>query len=283
MSDRTQRIEIEAEGARLAGRYMPPEGDVRANLVLHGATGVPQRFYRSFADWASGQGIGVLTYDYRDFGESLHRRLKHSDTTFADWILRDQAAAEAALADIAPDGPLWILGHSLGGFGTAFRDYDPRVERIVTVGTGRVHVTDHPWSYRPLVMAFWFGIGPLATTIAGYLPGRRILFGADLPAGVYWQWRRWCVRREFFYSDVGRSLPEPDFARSGPEIRLFTMSDDVVAPPVSVRRFADAFAPGRAAYRELKPKEFGIPALRHIEVLSRLGAPAWPALLGVED
>jgi len=283
MSTEAREILIDAEGAQLTARYMPPVGPARANLVLHGATGVPQKFYGAFAAWAAAQGVGVLTYDYRDFGESRHRPLKESDTIFADWLLRDQPAAEARLAELAPDGPLWILGHSLGGFGMAFRDYDPRVEKILTVGSGQAHFTDHPWSYRPLAMAFWFGPGPVATKAAGYLPGRRLGFGADLPAGVYWQWRRWCTRREFFYTDVGRTMPEPDFARPGPELRLFTMSDDVVVPPAAVRRYADAFAPDRVAYRVLTPKEFGVPALRHIEVLSRLGTPAWPEILGLDD
>ncbi|WP_121060451.1 alpha/beta fold hydrolase [Chachezhania antarctica] len=283
MTTEPQDLTIEADGATLAARYVPPVGPARANMVIHGATGVPQRFYGAFATWAAGQGIGTLTYDYRDFGQSLHRSLRKSDTTFADWLMRDQPAAEAMLAGLAPEGPLWVLGHSLGGFGLAFRDYDPRVEKIVTVGTGRVHYTDHPWSYRPLAMAFWFGPGPAATAAAGYMPGRLIGFGADLPAGVYWQWRRWCTRREFFYSDVGRTLPEPDFHRPGPDINLFTMSDDVVVPPVAVRRYAEAFPETRATCHQLVPQDFGVAALRHIEVLSRLGAPAWPAILGLDS
>lgn len=274
-------LTIEAEGARLAACYYAPTGALHANVVLHGATGVPQRYYSAFASWAAARGIGVLTYDYRDFGASQHRPMRESHATFADWAILDQGAAERALAELAPEGPLWVLGHSLGGLAFAFRRHDVRVERITTVGAGFGHVSDHPWSYRPLALAFWYAVGPVGTVLAGYLPGKRLLLGEDLPAGVYWQWRRWCTRRDFFRSDIGLSLPEPDFRMDGPALRMLTMEDDVVVPPVAVQRYVDAFPQGRIEYRELTPAEFGLPSLRHIEVFSKRATAAWPAILGL--
>lgn len=278
-----QTLRIEAEGASLAGRFYPPSGEPLAHLVLHGATGVPQRYYAPFATWAAEQGVGVLTYDYRDFGESQHRPLRQSDATFADWAVRDQAAAEAMLAALAPDGPLWLLGHSLGGLGFPFVHHNPRLERITTIGAGIGHYSDHPWSYRPTALAFWFLIGPVGAALAGYLPGRKLLLGADLPAGVYWQWRRWCTRRDFYRRDIGKSLPQPDYALAGPCIRLLTAADDVVVPPVAVRRYADAFPEGRATYEMIQPSAFGLTSIRHIEALSRGCAAVWPTILGLSE
>jgi len=79
-----------------------PQRAAKAHLLLHGASGVPQRYYAAFANWASEQGLGVLTYDYRDFGESQHRPLHQSNANFAHWVIHDQAAAEARLAALAP-------------------------------------------------------------------------------------------------------------------------------------------------------------------------------------
>jgi predicted alpha/beta hydrolase len=273
-----QSLEIQAEGAQLSARFYPPQRGAKAHLLLHGASGVPQHYYAAFANWASEQGLGVLTYDYRDFGESLHRPLHQSDANFADWMIRDQAAAEARLAVLAPEGPLWLLGHSLGGLGFAFREHDPRVQRITTIGAGFGHFSDHPWSFRPIALAFYYVVGPVGTALAGYLPGR-LLLGADLPAGVYWQWRKWGTRRDFFQSDVGKSLPEPNFQIEGPALLMLTTADDVVIPPVAVRRYAAAFPEGRVTYRMLYPSEFGLHSLRHIEVFSARNAAAWPAIL----
>lgn len=283
MQAEPEKHEISAEGARLAGTYYPPQGAAQANLVLHGATGVPQRFYRHFAHWAAARGIGVLTYDYRDFGESQWRPMRQSDATFADWAVRDQVAAQTKLAELAPEGPLWVLGHSLGGLGLPFHGQSERVEKIVTVGAGIGHFMDHPWGYRPKVLAFWFLLGPVATTLAGYMPGKRLLLGADLPAGVYWQWRRWCTRRDFYDRDIGRSLPLPDYTFSGPEIRICVARDDVVVPPVAVRRYAERLAPSGAEYHCLDPADYGLPGLGHIEVLARENARAWAALMGLSE
>lgn len=273
-----QNLMIEAEGARLAACYYPPTGARRANLAIHAATGVPQRYYEPFATWASQQGVGVLTYDYRDFGASLEKPMRQSNATFTDWAIKDQAAAERTLSQLAPEGPLWLLGHSLGGLTFAFRPQDARVEQVTTIGAGFAHVSDHPWHFLPMALAFWYGIGPAATLIAGYMPGKRLMLGADLPAGVYWQWRRWCVRREFFRSDM--SLPKADFQAKRPPIRILTSEDDAMVPPVAVRRHFEAFPPGQAEFRILTPAEFGLPSLRHIEVFAKRNAAAWPAILG---
>lgn len=272
-------IAIRADGAQLSARYYAAQGETKANLVLHGATGVSQHYYRSFALWAAAQGVGVLCYDYRDFGDSLYRPLRKSNATFADWAVRDQSAAERKLAELAPTGPLWVLGHSLGGLGFTFRNHDARFKRITTIGAGIGHYSDHPWSYRPKALAFWFLLGPIGTTLAGYLPGRLMRLGADLPAGVYWQWRRWCTRKDFFQSDIGVSLPEPNFGMEGPALRMLTMEDDVVVTPVAVKRYADAFPEGRVAYEVLRPIDYGLSSLCHIELFSKRNTAVWPAIL----
>lgn len=274
-------IQINANGNSMAGKYYPPQGTPRANLVLHGATGVPQRFYRHFAAWAAARGIGVLTYDYHDFGESLTRPLRESETNFADWCVRDQAAAQAKLAELAPEGPLWILGHSLGGLGIPFHGYPERTARIITVGAGLGHFTDHPWSYRPLVIAFWFVFGPPLTKLAGFMPGKHLGLGADLPAGVYWQWRKWCTRRDFYACDIGVSLPQPTYEVGVPEVRLCVASDDVVVPPVAVKRYVDVLAPSQASYHEFSPEDYGLRSLNHVEFLARDSEPVWADLLEI--
>jgi predicted alpha/beta hydrolase len=272
-------VAIDAEGAQLSGRFFPPQGRAKAHLLISGATGVPQHYYAAFAAWAAMQGVGVLTYDYRDFGQSRRRRLRASDATFADWAIRDQAAAEAKLVQLAPDGPLWLLGHSIGGVGIAFRNLHPRVARVTTIGAGHAHVADHPWRYLPLVLAFWFVVGPPAATLAGYLPGRALLLGADLPAGVYWQWRKWCTRRDFYGSDVGKTLPQPNYALNGAPLRMLSLSDDAAVTPAAVKRYAALFPENQIACRMLRPDQFGLRSLGHIEVFSRRNAAAWPAIL----
>ena len=278
-----RKIRITTEGPVLAATLQTAAGRPRAILVLHGATGVPQTYYRHFAAWCAEQGVSVLTYDYRDFGQSLAGPMKASRATFADWAVRDQAAAEAAAADLAPDLPIWVLGHSLGGLGVPFHIHGPRVERITTIGAGMGHYSDHPWSYRPKALAFWFLVGPVATALAGYLPGRRLMLGADLPAGVYWQWRRWCTSREFHAGDIGHLLPEPGYDLGGIRLTMLAPEDDVVVPPVAVDRYASAFAASEPTVVRLRPEDYGLAGIGHIQALSPSRKVLWPDILGLSD
>lgn len=274
-----QELTIEADGAQLAARFYPPEGKVRAHLVLHPATGVPQRYYASFARWAVTQGIGVLTYDYRDFGASQNGPMRDSQATMTTWGVLDQSAAEKTLAELVPEGPLWMVGHSLGGLTFAFHQFSPRFTRIITVCAGSGHYSDHPWSYRPIALAFWFLLGPISTKVAGYLPGRKVMLGADLPAGVYWQWRRWCTSRDFYFPEIGNALPKANFKAYDAKIRILSVSDDVVIPPTCVRRYAAMFPTDCTEFKVLEPGQFDLPSLGHIEVFSKECAAAWPEIL----
>ncbi|GAB5389964.1 MAG: alpha/beta fold hydrolase [Alphaproteobacteria bacterium] len=277
-----QVVEITAEGATLSGRFFRAEGQAcRAGLVIHAATGVPQGFYRAFAEWAAGQGIAVLTYDYRDFGASATGHARDSKASFADWMLKDQRAAEVRLAELVSEGPLWMLGHSLGGLGFPFRPLEDRMERIITFGSGFAYHWDHPWHYMPAVFSFWFWIIPVLTRFAGYMPGRKLLLGTDLPARVYWQWRHWCTSRDFYLGEVGVTLPQPDFSAQGRKIRILASPDDVMVPPSAVGRYAGQFDEGAVKVGSLQAQKYGLRKLGHIDAFSIRNKAAWADMLGI--
>ena len=88
------------DGYRLAAIRYSAQGPVQGNLIMAGATGVQQRFYRRFAEHASAQGFNVLTLDYRGVGESKPKSLKGFHMSYLDWGFRDLAAA----VDFMDDG-----------------------------------------------------------------------------------------------------------------------------------------------------------------------------------
>ena len=59
-----------ADGYRLTALHYPAVGAAQARLFVAGATGVAQRFYAPFANFAASQGIDVWTLDYRGVGLS---------------------------------------------------------------------------------------------------------------------------------------------------------------------------------------------------------------------
>ncbi|UWQ75433.1 serine aminopeptidase domain-containing protein [Leisingera sp. M658] len=264
----------------LAGRLYHPAGPVRAAVVLNGATGVPQRYYRHFARWlAAEQQMACLTYDYRDFGDSARGHPRHSDVTMVQWALEDQPAARAELQRHYAGVPLWVIGHSLGAMLMPLQDGLKDVARMIVVAGGLVHHHDHPWPYRALALAFWFGHVPPLVRALGYLPGRAVGFGADLPAGVYWQWRRWCTTPGGYLPETGLALPRPKWAGTGVPVDLYAMADDDVVPPAAVWRLGDVFGDVPQRRTVLVPQEAGVQKIGHLGAFARANAALWPRLL----
>lgn len=279
-ADRAEDLDIRSEGALLRGRLALPKGRPRAALVLHGATGAPAGFYRAFADWAAAErDLAVLTYDYRDFGASQRRPMRASRATLADWGRFDQAAALAELARRFPDGPLWVLGHSVGGLWFGWHPAMARVERAITLGAGLTHVSDHPPRYRWKARLFWSPAVRAMAWSAGYLPGRLVGLGADLPRGVYEDWRRWCLTPGWHLTDVGRTLPLPDPARVTARLRTIAVADDDLVPPEAVWRARALYPEAQKEQKVLRPADFGLASIGHIPPFARRNAVLWPAIL----
>jgi predicted alpha/beta hydrolase len=273
-------VEIRSDGAVLAGRLALPKGKARAAVVVHPAAGAPAGFYTAFATWlADERDCAVLTYDYRDFGESLRKPIRQSRATMIDWGLRDQAAALAALSSLVPGAPRWVIGHSLGGVWLGFHPAMAGVERVITVGSGLIHVSDHPAHFRMRARVFWHGPVPFLARRMGYLPGARLGLGADLPLGVYEDWRRWSLTPGMHLSDVGRRLPVPDSRLVTAEMRIVAMADDAWVPPAAVWRLMALHPEAVKRQCMLRPAEFGLASIGHLGAFQRRNSVVWPALV----
>lgn len=278
--DEAEELQFRADRALLSARlFRPATATPHAAIVLHGATGVPQGYYRDFAAWLAAQGYACLTYDYRDFGASAQGHMRTSNATMADWGVADQTAAQAQMAALFPQSPLWVIGHSLGGMMVPFQASVNRIDRLITVASGPVHLSDHPWPYRAVAALFWHGPPALATALLGYLPARAFRFGPDLPAGVYWQWRRWCTTRGFYTCDAGRSLPMPEFRAYDGPMKLVAVADDQMVPPAAVWRLMQSYPEARKRQLVLHPGDHGLPRIGHIGAFHRKNAVLWPEIM----
>ncbi|EEE37256.1 hypothetical protein RKLH11_1092 [Rhodobacteraceae bacterium KLH11] len=275
----TEDFRFAAGSALLSARLYHPMTNPERVVVLNSATGVPRDYYQHFARWlAETRGMACLTYDYRDFGHSLTGSQQRSKATMTDWALIDIPAARAEMRRRFPKAELWSIGHSLGGmFGPVQPDID-QIDRMICVCSGLVTLADHPWPYRALATLFWYGHVPLTVQALGYLPGKAVGFGADLPAGVYWQWRKWCTAPQNYVPDIGDTLPLARWAETGKRVDLFAFADDQMVPPSAVWRLADLYGSG-AQRHLLSPKELGLPKVGHIGVFARRNAVIWPRLL----
>ncbi|MGR3539836.1 MAG: alpha/beta hydrolase family protein [Hasllibacter sp.] len=275
-----EAVRFDSEGHPLTGRLHLPAGGARRVAVLNGATGVPAGYYRAFAEWlAEAHGAAVLTWDYRDFAASATGPVRESRARMSDWAVADQQAARAFAAARFPALPVWVIGHSLGALGLPFQAGIERIERLISVGSGPVHITDHPWRYRPVAGAFWWGPAALAVRLLGYLPAR-LGPGMDVPGPVFRQWRRWCTTRGFYGDGTGDGMPPADGARFVGTARFVVAADDDLCPPAAVWRGMAAFPRARREQAVLRPGDYGLARLGHVAPFARASRACWPDIVG---
>jgi predicted alpha/beta hydrolase len=226
------------DGFALGATRFEPSTPAHANLIVAGATGAPQRFYRRFAEHARDRGFSTLTLDYRGLGRSAPKRLRGFDMQYLDWARLDLAAAVALMADDVR--PLYLVGHSFGGHAFGLL---PNVDRIAALYAFGVGAGWHGWMPRReqvKVLFLWHVMGPILTRLFGYLRWSFLGMGEDLPLGVYRQWKRWCRYPRYFFDDPLMADVARDFARVRQPIRAASSLDDLWAPPAS----RDAFMQG---------------------------------------
>ena len=266
-----------ADGYPVTAIRYPTRSPARAHLIVAGAAGVAQRFYRRFAEHAASVGYSTMTFDYRGVGLSAPTTLEGFEMDYFDWGRFDLAAAVDAMS--APTLPLYIVGHSFGGHLFGLLPDHERVTAFYTFGTGAGWHGWMPPLERAKVLAIAEIVGPALTRWRGYLPLNVLGLGEDLPLGFYERWKRWCHSPNYFFGDLAvRHLTE-GFDRIRAPLMAVNAIDDRWAPP----RSRDAFIAGyRNAARhtlDLDPTAVGLRSIGHMGYFKPDAQPLWESAL----
>ena len=268
------------DGVLLTG-YIFEASDPKCAVIIHGATGVPCRYYQDFAAWLSETvSANLLIYRYRDTGQLSKAQLSSSKTTMADWGMRDQPAALKYAVENWSDIPLHVIGHSLGGFCTLFHENREKITSLIGVNSGLAYWRDHPLKFMPQIILFWFLLGPMSVMLLGYLPGILLGMKTNLPKGVYWQWRKWCTNPKLHEIEWGESLPMPNLDLFKGHLCTISAVDDEIIPPNRVKMLTRFYPKAKSKeHIEIKPKDFGLKAIGHISIFSAKNKAVWPELI----
>lgn len=268
---------VAADGYRLGARCYAAVGPCRGTLIMAGATGVPQHFYRRFAEHASARGFATLTLDYRGVGLSRPDSLHGSEMNLLDWATLDLAAAVAAMSE--RDLPLFMVGHSFGGHAFGLLPNRDRIDRLYTFGTGAGW---HGWM-PPLeqlrVLAMWRVVGPAIVRWKGYLAWSRLGLGEDLPLGVYRQWRRWCRFPRYFLDDPEMARYAESVASVRTPIIAANALDDRWASPRSRDAFMTGYRNADWQAVDLDPVREGMRGIGHMGYFRASAQPLWDRAL----
>lgn len=271
-----EQVSLQADdGYRLTGTRYGAVGPLKGNLVMAGATGVPQRFYRRFAEYASSRGYSVLTLDYRGIGLSAPQQLKGFEMVYLDWAFRDLAAA---VDFMDAEVPLYWVGHSFGGHALGLLPNHQRITAAYCCGTGAGWAGWMPWAEALKVRAVWSCLLPPIVALKGYMAWSLLGMGEDMPLGVYRDWRRWCRNPHYFFDDPEMQAVHVLYAGVRTPCTFANALDDLWALPASREAFIKGYCNARLELRDLCPQQLGM-AIGHMGYFRPSAGPLWQEIL----
>jgi predicted alpha/beta hydrolase len=270
-----------SDGLPLAATCFEPSAALAANApvtVISSAAAVPRGYYTHLARDLASHGRTVITYDYRGIGGSLDRPIKDCTVLMREWGQKDARGVTDYVHATYPSRPIHWIGHSYGGgFAVGLNPSNHHIVRHlgIAVPHGYWREMAAPESYK---VALLMGIGvPLATAIAGYLPGKLGGLGENLPKAAAMEWRSWILSRNSMWD----TLPAADlqfYQQTRAAMMFFCFSDDPWATRVSAERMSAAFT--SATERQIShigPDQTEGRAIGHLGFFrSRFSTTLWP-------
>ena len=266
-----------SDGYPLIGTLYTPEHGIKANIVLASATGVPQAFYRRFAEYATQFGYQVLTFDYRGVAQSAPKRLKGFKMSYLDWGTLDLAAAIDFLAQ--DPIPLFMVGHSYGGQALGLAPNHAKVTAMYCFGTGAGWHGYMPFKEKMKVQVIWNIIFPPMVAVTGYLPWSKLNMGADLPIGVYQQWRKWCKNPTYFFADPEQHALIAQYAQVKTPIYAVSALDDDWALPNSRHAFMQHYRQAPMQFINISASDYGLKEIGHMGYFRKGAEKIWDEIL----
>ena len=255
-------------------------GAALGTVIVNPATGVLAAYYARYAAFLAGGGFDVLTYDYRGIGRSRPKSLRGCGYRWRDWGEKDFDAVLGFAKARAPHLPVYVVGHSIGGFLPGLAENCAAIDRMLTVGAQYAYWPDYARGRRGRLFWKWHLVMPVLTALYGHFPGRRLGWLEDLPAGVAHEWSFRRAKMELSFPKHDRKRLVERFGNVRANILAVTASDDEFGTVRAIRR---ALAYYRNAPRDevlLSPSDLGMRTLGHFGLFhDRHAGDFWPATL----
>lgn len=280
------QLAVPGSNARLALRHCQPpqEAPARAHVVLAAAIGVPQTFYTAFAEWLAARGYAVTTFDYRGHAASLHGPLRQAKADLLDWAQDCLAVAQHLRAQNAAAGvqrPLLWVGHSVGAQLPGLCDPVLPIDGLLAIASGSGYWRDNAPPTKRKVLLWWWLVQPLLTALYGCLPGKRWGLIGDLPAGVVWQWRRWCLHPDYSLGVQGDAVRN-SYAAARYPVHALSITDDEMMSLRSTQSLVGWYRHAAQSLQRLSPADAGQARIGHLGFFRReMAATLWPHALAV--
>ncbi|WP_222984844.1 alpha/beta fold hydrolase [Flagellimonas meishanensis] len=247
-------------------------------LIINSATAVNQDLYRNYAVFMAGNGVTVITYDYRGIARSRPKRLKDFRASFVDWAQKDLVAVIKYTQDNYAVNSIVMLGHSIGGTLLGLCPLNRQVDGILTIGAQTAYYKD--WKKDSLKLyLMWHVFLPGLTRIFGYFPGKRLGVLEDVPKGVIEQWHARRLSPDMI-AQLEQGGHKTYFDAYRGKLLTFAISDDPIGTKLALMRIHNEFVNAEKTFEMVFPKDVKASKIGHFGFFSRrFENTLWPKTL----
>ena len=175
---------------------------------------------------------------------------------------------------------LWV-GHSVGAQLPGLCRPALPVDGMLTVASGSGYWRDNAPPTKRKALLWWWCIQPVITALCGCLPGKRLGLIGDLPAGVVWQWRRWCMHPSYSLGVEGERARQSYAAVRYP-VHALSMTDDEMMSWNSTRSLLSWYRNAPQVLERVRPADAGQPRIGHFGFFRRdMADTLWPRAAAV--
>jgi predicted alpha/beta hydrolase len=275
------RIAVDGNDALIAHRFAAAPDRRRGRSVVVGpATAVAQTHYFKFCAYLAEQGFDVLTFDYRGVAQSKLRPIRdYHDIGFSAWAEQDYPAVIEHMHATFPGQPLYIVGHSVGGWMPGATRASHRIDGLLGVAALSAY---WPLMARPHRYGHWLTwntVVPVTTALLGYWPGWAGL-KTDLSKALGTEFAQWAQLPGFLF-DAPQFDARGNAAKFSGHLRLLQIDDDAWGTPEAVSALQPHYPNAASNVMEnLKPADFGLKRIGHLNFFrSQYRDTLWPHAL----
>jgi predicted alpha/beta hydrolase len=119
--------------------------------------------------------------------------------------------------------------------------------------------------------------------VLGYVPGRRLSLGEDMPSAAMLEWSRWTTMPHYFFDDPTMHAAA-DAARVTGDVLAVGFTDDPWATPAQIDAITDRLTSATVERRTWSPADGDVDQIGHLGFFRRgLRDTLWPELLAWLD
>lgn len=267
-----------ADQFELSATLYKPEV-LKAAVMIAPATGIKKSFYNSFATHLAENGYGVICFDNRGIGDSIHGSLNAGNASLVTWGTLDMPAILEKLKSTFPNTSYHLIGHSAGGqlIGLMENYADIKSFCNIAASSGSIQNMRYPFKLKAYLLLNVFI--PISNALFDHGKAQWFGMGQPLPKVVGSQWRKWCSGRGYAAMDFGQAIQKHWYDDIKAPSQWVYATDDDIANLDNVKEMIRIYSKSNAVIIKLDPKELDRKEIGHMKFFSSKNKDLWGRVL----